>query len=140
LQLFFAEDALSPMRGLSTASNRLDHRQPEERAWERLLGAHQSDDCLITISTGGHGSPESQQATNMGLIRGHAYAVLDVRVAQSKGQALRMVKVKNPWGRLRWEGTFSAADVASWTPELRRQLHYNPVSGGLQSRVANLCL
>lgn len=153
LQIFFEEDASSTLRGLRTASNTLNHTQSEDRAWERLCGAHHSADCLITISTGivycaaavwdvierrsspislrypgGFSTPESQQATDMGLIRGHAYAVLDVVAAKSRVQTLRMVKIKNPWGRLRWEGRFSSSDTRNWTTDLRKQLSYNPVS------------
>lgn len=34
-----------------SAAPLLDHRQPPERAWERLLSACQYGDCLITVAT-----------------------------------------------------------------------------------------
>jgi calpain-7 len=38
------------------------------------------------------------------------------------------VQVKNPWAHKRWMGQYSATDLASWTPELRRALKYDPVA------------
>ena len=34
--------------------------------------------------------------------------------------------LKNPWTTVRWKGRFSSKDAASWTPELRQALDYNP--------------
>lgn len=54
----------------------LDHRQPAERAWERLLSASQFGDCLITVATS---AMDEDEAEALGLVPSHAYAVLDVR-------------------------------------------------------------
>lgn len=54
----------------------LDHRQPAERAWERLLSASQYGDCLITVATS---AMDEDEAEALGLVPSHAYAVLDVR-------------------------------------------------------------
>lgn len=80
-QVFFSEDSSTPV-----SSARQDHRQSEDRAWERILSAHNLGDCLITISTPPM-TPQEEEAT--GLVPGHAYAVLSV---QSVGN-LRMLQV-----------------------------------------------
>ncbi len=91
----------------------LDHRQPAERAWERLRSAFQFGDCLTTIATSG--SLGEQEAEALGLVPGHAYAVLDVRECLGK----RFLLVKNPWARKSWKGPFSAHDRARWTVRTR---------------------
>lgn len=56
-QIFFAEDKPSQSSSSSGKSGgggggALDHRQSEDRAWERLVSAHKFGDCLVTIATG----------------------------------------------------------------------------------------
>lgn len=94
----------------------LDHRQSENRAWERLVSAFKHGDCLVTISTGDFADSDAE--AGHGLVSGHAYAVLDVREAG----VLRMLQVKNPWARKPWRGKFSSADRNSWTDGLKRAL------------------
>ena len=97
--------------------NTLDHRQSEERAWERLVSAFKYGDCLVTISTSSDMSKEDEDAT--GLVPGHAYSVLDVREAG----ILKMLQVKNPWSRRPWKGRFSSKDkTCRWTEGLRKAL------------------
>jgi calpain-7 len=112
----------------------LDHRQSEDRAWDRIKSAMSFGDCLVTVSTPpavpdraatrdppGRGRvvglcPEDEAET--GLVPSHAYAVLDVQELRG----LRLLRVKNPWARRAWKGRFSADDTASWTPALRAAL------------------
>lgn len=135
-QIFFEEDAASTSARRRTASASagagaddgqrrrrppvLDHRQPAERAWERLRSAFGFGDCLTTIATSGGLDPREAEA--LGLVPGHAYAVLDVRECLGK----RFCLVKNPWARKSWKGPYSAQDRARWTPELCAALGYNP--------------
>jgi hypothetical protein len=123
-QIFFEEDAKRVSTSSSSSStpttasavNRpSDFRQSEDRVWERILSAHRFGDCLITISTGPL-SPEEEAQT--GLVRGHAYAVLNIQQAG----ILRMLQVKNPWARHPWLGRFSSSDRARWTPGLKQAL------------------
>ena len=95
----------------------MDHRQTEDRAWERLLSAFKFGDCLVTISTSDTVTEQQEQVT--GLVREHAYAVLDIREAG----ILRMIKLKNPWARRPWKGRFSTADTSTrWTDGLKHAL------------------
>lgn len=51
----------------------------------------------------------------MGLVNGHAYALLRAIEPQP---GLRLVKVQNPWGSTEWNGKFSD-HCPSWTSELK---------------------
>jgi hypothetical protein len=77
-QFFFKDTANIRPQNRDTSRQPQDHRQTEERAWERILSAHQFGDCLITISTG---DMTEQEESATGLVPGHAYAVLNVQQA-----------------------------------------------------------
>lgn len=64
-----------------------------ERAWDRLFSANSFGDCLITVSTTRDIS--ESEAESLGLVTGHAYAVLDV--FQSSRDGTRLLQLKNPW-------------------------------------------
>lgn len=92
----------------------MDHRQTEERAWERLESAFKYGDCLVTISTSGEITEQQEELT--GLVPCHAYAVLDIKQIQN----YRLLQVKNPWSRRPWRGKFSLHDKTTpWSEELR---------------------
>jgi calpain-7 len=69
-----------------------DFETPPERAWERLCSASSYGDCLVTMSSStdlGEG-----MADEVGLVTGHAYAVLSVIQTRN---GTRLIQMKNPW-------------------------------------------
>lgn len=78
-RIFFAKD-LNKVRDFETEPG---------RAWERLFSANSFGDCLITVST--TRDLDEAEAERLGLITGHAYAVLDV-VQVSDGTRLLQVR------------------------------------------------
>eukprot|EP00960_Hanusia_phi_P049972 759911-Hanusia_phi.AAC.10 len=66
--------------------------------------------------------------SSLGLASQHAYAVLDVVEAGGR----RLVKLMNPWRRMRWKGEFSPQDETNWTPALRAALKYDVDSAQLE--------
>lgn len=130
----------------------LDHRQSAERAWERLLSAHKYGDCLITVATS---QMEEDEAEALGLVPTHAYAVLDIReVGGTRLLLVKNPWAHKRWtGKyslsrdechstpcrlnhaslssfihpsLHVTGSYSASDMAHWTPELRAAVKYDP--------------
>ena len=49
----------------------------------------------------------------IGLVQGHAYALLDVQRFRSDGEELRLLCLRNPWGGGSWTGRWKAGD-AEW--------------------------
>ena len=93
----------------------------KDRTWTRLVHAHKYGDCLITVATGN--SLSSAEADRIGLVTGHAYAVLDAKEVHG----YKLLLVKNPWAHVRWKGPFCPEDTKNWTPKLRKALSYDQV-------------
>ena len=74
-----------------------DHSTSSDRAWNRLVSAHKFGDCLVTIATF-HEMTDADEALT-GLVRGHAYAVLDIKEAGR----LRMLKVPKSMHKLEYK-------------------------------------
>jgi hypothetical protein len=73
------------------------------------------------IGAGTTGTDQGEATADKGLVRGHAYTVLDVRevsdggfMSLGSGPKFRLVKLRNPWGRFEWSGKF-ADGSAEWT-------------------------
>lgn len=99
-----------------------DFETEPERAWDRLYSASSFGDCLITVST--TRELTETEAESLGLVTGHAYAVLEVFQACD---GTRLLQMKNPWASKSWTGKYSAQDLESWKNfTLRAELSYNP--------------
>ena len=102
-----------------------DHEIQTERAWERIYSASSYGDCLISVSTTSNTNINREKANNVGLVSGHAYAVLSVIRATN---GTRLLQLKNPWAQPRWKGRYSCYDVDGWnSPRLRSEVGYDPV-------------
>jgi len=100
-----------------------DFETPPDRAWDRLYSANSFGDCLITVST--TRDMTEANAKSLGLVTGHAYAVLDVFQSQNGTKLLRL---KNPWACKGWTGKFSPHDKYSWRDSaLKLELGYDPI-------------
>lgn len=56
-------------------------------------------------------SPGSDtQASESGVVQGHAYTLLDANVLNFKGQQIRLIKLRNPWGQGEYKGIWSDHD------------------------------
>jgi len=67
----------------------------------------------------------------VGLIQGHAYTILNARrVVTEDGVEHKLIQIRNPWGRIEWQGDWS--DRSSlWTDRLRRELGVKPQDDGV---------
>ncbi|KAK2947171.1 putative Cysteine proteinase [Blattamonas nauphoetae] len=96
-------------------------RDLAEFHWKVLLDGYKSNTCLATVGTGRRNADSNKVGSN-GLVGTHGYAVLDV-LQLSDGT--RLVKLKNPWARERWTGSFSPDDISSWTDRRQREANYD---------------
>lgn len=56
-----------------------------------------------------------------GLVKNHDYSLIEIHEIIYKGQNLRLLKLRNPWGKVEWKGDWSDSSRL-WTPELRQML------------------
>lgn len=50
---------------------------------------------------------ESEARTPLGLIKGHAYTVTGLDQVNFHGQRIKLIRVRNPWGQVEWNGPWS---------------------------------
>lgn len=103
-------------------NNIKDYETHHERAWERILSASSYGDCLITVST--QSDLDDGTAEEVGLVKGHAYAVL--AVSQTRN-GTRLLQLKNPWAHKSWKGRYSSNDRQGWSnPSFCQEVGYDP--------------
>ncbi|ORE22938.1 cysteine proteinase [Rhizopus microsporus] len=90
-----------------------------DNVWDRILDGMKYGDVLVTIATG---DMTEEEASRLGLVPTHAYAVIDITMIHGK----RLLQVKNPWSHKRWRGPYSHLDSNIWTAELREALSFDP--------------
>ncbi|KAE8627958.1 hypothetical protein XENTR_v10007234 [Xenopus tropicalis] len=82
--------------------------------FERVLKVHNRGG-LISCSIRATSASDMEARMACGLVKGHAYAVTDVRkvrlghglLAFFKSEKLEMIRMRNPWGEREWNGPWS---------------------------------
>ncbi|KAM4699406.1 calpain-5 [Discoglossus pictus] len=82
--------------------------------FERVLKVHNRGG-LISCSIRATSASDMEARLDCGLVKGHAYAVTDVRkvrlghglLAFFKSEKLDMIRMRNPWGEREWNGPWS---------------------------------
>ena len=92
-----------------------------------ILNSCKVKNIITTSSRMGSGSHLKKSKNNIN--NAHAYSILDAKEFQQKnGENLRLLKVRNPWGRGEWNGDYSD-DSPKWTSELKEFFHFNEAEG-----------
>ncbi|XP_041089256.1 calpain-5a [Polyodon spathula] len=88
--------------------------ESRNRLFERVLKVHNRGG-LISCSIRATTSADMEARLDCGLVKGHAYAVTDVRkvrlghglLSYLKSEKLFMIRMRNPWGEKEWNGPWS---------------------------------
>uniref|UniRef100_A0A3Q1FEZ3 Calpain 11 n=2 Tax=Acanthochromis polyacanthus TaxID=80966 RepID=A0A3Q1FEZ3_9TELE len=59
--------------------------------------------CSIDISS----AFDMEAVTFKKLVKGHAYSVTGLKQVDYRGQAQRLIRIRNPWGQVEWTGAWS---------------------------------
>ncbi|EPY81954.1 calpain-9 isoform 1 [Camelus ferus] len=75
---------------------------------------------------------ESEARTPFGLIKGHAYTVTGVDQVNVHGQKTELIRVRNPWGQVEWNGSWSdsSPEWRSVGPAEQRRLCHTALDNG----------
>ncbi|XP_008311285.1 calpain-3b isoform X2 [Cynoglossus semilaevis] len=62
--------------------------------------------CAIDVTS----ASEMESRTQQGLIRGHAYSIIGLEECDqvAKDTKIRLIRLRNPWGRVLWKGPWNA--------------------------------
>uniref|UniRef100_U3JLJ3 Calpain-9 n=1 Tax=Ficedula albicollis TaxID=59894 RepID=U3JLJ3_FICAL len=76
--------------------------------------------CDLTTSS----AAESEARTPFGLVKGHAYSVTGIEEVSYRGRQVRLIRIRNPWGQVEWNGPWSdnSAEWSSVSPSEQRRL------------------
>uniref|UniRef100_A0AAX7VDE7 Calpain 5a n=1 Tax=Astatotilapia calliptera TaxID=8154 RepID=A0AAX7VDE7_ASTCA len=88
--------------------------QKQHELFERVLKVHNRGG-LISCSIRATTQADMEARLDCGLVKGHAYAVTDVRkvrlghglLAYFRSDKLNMIRMRNPWGKREWNGPWS---------------------------------
>ena len=69
-----------------------------------VIDMYDKANCILCASVRG----DDDKVENMGLIKGHTYTLIgSFLVETEKGQKIKLVKLRNPWGYKEWKGDYS---------------------------------
>ncbi|XP_078103187.1 calpain-5a [Sander vitreus] len=91
-----------------------EDQEKRSKLFERVLKVHDRGG-LISCSIRAATAADMEARLACGLVKGHAYAVTDVRrvrlghglLAFFKSDKLTMIRMRNPWGEREWNGAWS---------------------------------
>eukprot|EP01125_Pyxidicula_operculata_P004086 TRINITY_DN1585_c1_g1_i1.p1 TRINITY_DN1585_c1_g1~~TRINITY_DN1585_c1_g1_i1.p1 ORF type:complete len:1011 (+),score=266.75 TRINITY_DN1585_c1_g1_i1:116-3034(+) len=90
-----------------------------DELWEKLVQNMESG-YLMGCSAERDDWENPNQPTDMGLLIGHAYGIL--QVVEIEGH--RLLRLRNPWGSYEWTGAWSDGSK-EWTPELMANINFS---------------
>jgi len=117
-------DAFSDLTGCPVTLHEFrDLKDDKEREefYEKLLRCDKQKCCMAASKQGEDKFTETGEdpANKAGLVPGHAYSLIDVKKGVVGGQTIRLIRLRNPWGRFEWQGEWGDKS-RQWTEEAKR--------------------
>ncbi|KRX05712.1 hypothetical protein PPERSA_09852 [Pseudocohnilembus persalinus] len=106
----------------------LECKQGVDEIWD-FLQYHESQGHMLTAGTSSVQNQIKEEDTGMGIVSGHAYAILQVKEVERDGLE-KIIQVRNPWGNKEWQGDWSD-NSSKWTDELKQKLNFTNEDDGI---------
>ncbi|NWZ00885.1 CAN9 protein, partial [Loxia curvirostra] len=89
-----------------------------------ILGKALKKCSMVGCSIDTSSAAESEARTAFGLVKGHAYSVTGIEEVSYRGQQVQLIRIRNPWGQVEWNGPWSdnSAEWRSVSPSEQRRL------------------
>jgi len=125
----YVDEALADLTGglpfrISFDYEQLD-QEKKDKIWSDLLSHYQAGYLLGAGSPAGSDAPEN--ASEDGIVQGHAYSVN--KVISVPHRNLRLIQLRNPWGHKESSGAW-ADGSAEWTMEMIQLLEQKDADDG----------
>jgi calpain-15 len=65
-----------------------------------------------------------------GLISDHAYSLMSIHEVDSAGMKIKLLKIRNPWGKTEWQGDWGDKSKL-WTEDIKQQLNFVDANDGI---------
>ncbi|XP_056136772.1 calpain 2, (m/II) large subunit, like [Lampris incognitus] len=81
-------------------------RRPNPRLFkiiQKALNRGSLMGCSIDITS----SADSEAVTSQKLVKGHAYSVTGAEEVEYRGDMVKLIRIRNPWGQVEWTGPWS---------------------------------
>ncbi|XP_060600519.1 calpain-B-like isoform X3 [Ruditapes philippinarum] len=119
-------DALVDMTGGMSETFPLTNRSDIPHNFYDLLWKSSQMNSLIGGSINlpeGASRPEVKRSN--GLYMGHAYSITALSVVPWRGSSVKLLRVRNPWGRKEWNGPWSdtSSEIRNLPMEIKRKLN-----------------
>lgn len=126
----YTHDALSTLTGAPTKLIKFKEGG-EEQLWRDLVQADQFHFTCCASTSGDITEYDDDTISNEhGLCAGHAYSLISAVEVISQGRPVRLLKLRNPWGRGEWKGDWSD-NSPLWTEDLIHQLEVTDKNDGI---------
>ncbi len=104
-------------------SEALDSEDAKQALWEKIMYASKTDYIMTTAL------PQRDGAKELGLVEGHEYTLEEGKEVVYKGENLRLLKIRNPWGSINYKGAWGQ-NYEHWDDKLKELFDYKAVYDG----------
>lgn len=126
IQAGYPEETLHDLTGAPIRQIALKNASfNKEAEWQYLVEASVKQYSMVASSNPGSDTNKSVS----GVVQGHAYTVLNAVNLNVQGNIVRLIQLRNPWGKGEFTGKWSDSDQ-NWnyvSPQEKKRVGFNPV-------------